>query len=192
MRLRLSIWLVCVATVGALGCASEPLETEPAKAKEGTTTAAAVEVPVAYADPSSRIRFNVPSKGIEVHRRTFDPATPPGKVKERIELRQARQLLVRIDAWANPQGLDPEAWIETHASYLNRGGTRFERREVGVGRLPAVIADTPASCQAPNVVTAVFVVDQRVVAVTCRDGEDPATVHAFETVLRSFAMEAAR
>ncbi len=174
-----------LALVALLACSPEATDPTPAAVEQ------AVESPhpgllVTYADPASRWRFAMPAP-LRVRATRFDPTTPAHKVKERFEISQDDHLVVRVDVWDNPEGLAPTAWIDAHAAYLRNGGVTLQERKVGKeGRL-AIVADPPRSCQAPNVVTAVFGTGKHMVAVTCADGEDLAAREAFDTVLGSFA-----
>jgi hypothetical protein len=171
--------------VALLACSPEPTDPAPV-AVEQAFESAHPGAPVTYADPASRWRFATPPP-LRVRATRFDPTTPAHKVKERFEISQDGHLVVRVDVWDNPEGLAPAAWIDAHAAYLRAGGATLQERKAGKeGRL-AVVADQPRSCQAPNVVTAVFGVGTHMVAVTCTDGEDLAAREAFDTVLGSFA-----
>ena len=174
-----------LALVALLACSPEATDPTPAAVEQ------AVESPhpgllVTYADPASRWRFAMPAT-LRVRATRFDPATPTHKVKERFEISQDGHLVVRVDVWDNPENLAPTAWIDAHAAYLRNGGVTLHERKVGKDGRRAVVADQPRSCQAPNVVTALFGTGAHMVAVTCADGEDLAAREAFDTVLGSFA-----
>lgn len=166
-----------------MGCASEGSETPPEQR---------VSQPVlpgsAYSQPGSNVRFRAPV-GMHVESSRFDPSSPPNKIKERFSLQRDQRLLVRVDVWTNPDDVDLDTWFDRHVAYLRLGGASIERRSVGRGKVPAIVSDTPASCQAPNVITAVFALRGQVVAVTCTNGADTEARAAFDTVLADFDVE---
>jgi len=179
-----------LALVALLACSPEAADPTPT-AVEQAAVSPHEGASVTYADPASRWRFAMPAP-LRVRTTRFDPTTPAHKVKERFELSQDDHLVVRVDVWDNPEGLEPAAWIDAHAAYLRNGGVALHERKVGKDGRLAVVADSPRSCQAPNVVTAVFGIGTHTVAVTCADGENLAAREAFDTVLGSFAKGEAR
>lgn len=135
----------------------------------------------------------MPAAPCRVESTRFDPAAPAHKIKERFELTdEAKRLLVRVDVWSNSDRLPLQPWIDTHLAYLNNGHATLQERTIGPARVPALLADEPRSCQAANIVTAVFAIDDQVVAVTCADGESHAARSAFEGVLSSIGTGGAR
>jgi hypothetical protein len=182
--------MVLTAIWGAASCAPETTEVGPVSGavEQAVQSEASGHV---FADPASRWRLIAP-KGTHVRTTRFDPSTPANKVKERFEVREEGRLLVRVDIWANPAALDPLAWIHTHATYLQEGSDRIEARTVSKHRVRGIVVEQPPSCQAPSLHSAVFSLEEHMVAVTCADAKDDAARRAFETVLGSFGMEERR
>ncbi len=193
MASALQTAVLAVALGSLVACASE---SEPTNAARTTQTAEPLAPsPVRstpYADPTSRLGFDVPAVPVRVSATHFDAFTPVNKVKHRFEVKSEKGLLVRVDVWTNPEGWEVGRWMDTHLSYLQKGQGTFTERRMGVAQVPGVLVDTPRSCQAANVLTAVFRVGEHIVAVTCADGEDTAARQVFELVLGSIRREAVR
>jgi hypothetical protein len=185
------VLMAILVAASTAACSAE--ETDPKPATDEGVAATTWRGPtVVHVDPVSRWAFEVPAPPFRVKSTNFDPATPPGKIKQRFELKDDARLMVRIDLWANPEGLALSSWIDTHASYLKNGGADLEETTVGKTRVNAIVADQPRSCQAANIITAVFALDGHVIAVTCANGEDPVARRTFDVVLNTFAREEAR
>lgn len=184
------VFMVLTAMLAAASCAPETKDIEPTSGSV-EQAAQSENAGYVYADPASRWRLVVP-KGTQVRSTRFDPTTPAHKVKERFEVTGEGRLLVRVDIWDNPEALDASHWIDVNASYLRESGARLQDRTVGKKEARGIVVEQPASCQSASLLTAFFPVDQRMVAVTCANAEDPGARHAFDTVLDSLAMEEGR
>jgi len=183
------VLMAILVAASTAACSAEETDPKP-PSDEGVVATTWRGQTVVHVDSVSRWAFEVPAPPFRVESTKFDPATPPGKIKQRFELKDDTRLMVRVDLWTNSEGLALSSWIDTYATYLKNGGADLEETTVGKARVNAIVADQPRSCQAANIITAVFALDGHVIAVTCANGEDPIARKAFDVVLNTFAREA--
>lgn len=177
---------------GLMACTTDPGYEEPPPQNHAEAVAVAPAPSIrTYTHTATEFRFDLPSE-LRVQHRRFDTTTTAHKVKERFEVKGNDRLLSRIDVWKNADDLSLDTWVETYGSYLKRGGSSTAERKVGRSQVRALVFDTPRSCQAPNVITAVFALDDRIVSVTCPNGEDEAARTAFDLAIASISLEVRR
>ena len=141
----------------------------------------------AFIDDEAGIRFQIPS-GMAVETEHYPGVTEPGVIRHMFTLTAEQKERLRVELWLNPGRIPLAPWLQRHLDFMRDGLARESWGPVAEGQVRGVHFVWPRSGQSTGQHIVLFSLEDKIIRVTCQDGQDPALAADFKALVASLAL----
>lgn len=140
-----------------------------------------------FNDAEAGLRFVIPS-GMAAETEHYPGVTDPGVIRHMVTLTVQQSEHLRIELWHNPGHTPLAAWFDAHLAFMSDGLAQVSWGPVAPGQVRGMHFVWPRSGQSTGQHIVLFALKDKIIRVTCQDGQDPALMAHFRALVSSLSL----